>query len=69
MCIENNAYPSPLGFNGFPKSVCTSVNNVACHGIPDSRPLKNGDMVNIDVSVSCLKRLGEIVDEIELKTL
>ncbi|KAL0267715.1 UNVERIFIED_CONTAM: hypothetical protein PYX00_009906 [Menopon gallinae] len=51
MCIENNAYPSPLGFNGFPKSVCTSVNNVACHGIPDNRPLKNGDIINIDVSV------------------
>ncbi|KAH3781816.1 methionine aminopeptidase 1D, mitochondrial-like [Dreissena polymorpha] len=50
-CIKNNAYPSPLTYKGFPKSVCTSVNNVACHGIPDDRPLENGDIVNVDVSV------------------
>ncbi|XP_048455344.1 methionine aminopeptidase 1D, mitochondrial isoform X4 [Rhincodon typus] len=49
--IRNNAYPSPLGYGGFPKSVCTSVNNVVCHGIPDSRPLQNGDIINIDVTV------------------
>lgn len=49
--IRNNAYPSPLGYGGFPKSVCTSVNNVVCHGIPDSRPLHNGDIINIDVTV------------------
>lgn len=49
--IKNNAYPSPLGYGGFPKSVCTSVNNVVCHGIPDSRKLQNGDIVNIDVTV------------------
>ncbi|XP_067140595.1 methionine aminopeptidase 1D, mitochondrial [Centruroides vittatus] len=51
MCIRNKAYPSPLNYMGFPKSVCTSVNNVACHGIPDSRPLKDGDIVSVDVSV------------------
>lgn len=50
-CILNNAYPSPLMYRGFPKSVCTSVNNVHCHGIPDDRPLENGDIVNVDVSV------------------
>eukprot|EP00794_Sanderia_malayensis_P003330 gene3330-3819_t len=44
------SYPSPLNYRGFPKSVCTSVNNVACHGIPDDRPLKDGDMISIDVS-------------------
>lgn len=51
LCIENNAYPSPLNYRWFPKSVCTSVNNVACHGIPDDRPLRDGDIISIDVSV------------------
>lgn len=50
--IKNNAYPSPLRYGGFPKSVCTSVNNVACHGIPDDRPLMDGDIINIDITVS-----------------
>jgi hypothetical protein len=50
-CIANNAYPSPLMYKGYPKSVCTSVNNVHCHGIPDDRPLEDGDIVNVDVSV------------------
>uniref|UniRef100_A0ABM5ESJ7 Methionine aminopeptidase n=2 Tax=Pogona vitticeps TaxID=103695 RepID=A0ABM5ESJ7_9SAUR len=49
--IRQNAYPSPLGYGSFPKSVCTSVNNVMCHGIPDSRPLQDGDIINIDVTV------------------
>ncbi|XP_064018858.1 methionine aminopeptidase 1D, mitochondrial isoform X2 [Pogoniulus pusillus] len=49
--IRQNAYPSPLGYGGFPKSVCTSVNNVVCHGIPDGRPLQDGDIINIDVTV------------------
>ncbi|KAK3930509.1 Methionine aminopeptidase 1D, mitochondrial [Frankliniella fusca] len=49
--IEANAYPSPLNYKGFPKSVCTSVNNVVCHGIPDDRPLEDGDIINIDVTV------------------
>lgn len=51
MIIENGAYPSPLGYGGFPKSVCTSVNECICHGIPDSRELENGDIINIDVTV------------------
>ena len=51
-CIANNAYPSPLLYKGFPKSVCTSVNNVCCHGIPDLRPLEDGDIMNIDITVS-----------------
>jgi methionyl aminopeptidase len=50
LCIERNAYPSPLNYNGFRKSVCTSVNEVICHGIPDSRPLEDGDIINIDVT-------------------
>ncbi|KAJ8979106.1 hypothetical protein NQ317_014118 [Molorchus minor] len=50
MCIENGAYPSPLNYKNFPKSVCTSVNNIACHGIPDDRPLADGDIINVDVT-------------------
>jgi methionyl aminopeptidase len=48
--IERGAYPSPLNYHGYPKSVCTSVNEVICHGIPDSRPLEDGDIINIDVT-------------------
>ncbi|MEO7448005.1 MAG: type I methionyl aminopeptidase [Humibacillus sp.] len=48
--LDHGAYPSPLGYKGFPKSVCTSVNEVICHGIPDGRPLEDGDIVNIDVT-------------------
>jgi len=49
--IKRNAYPSPLNYHFFPKSCCTSVNEVICHGIPDTRPLEEGDIVNIDISV------------------
>lgn len=49
--IQAGAYPSPLGYYGFPKSICTSVNEVVVHGIPDSRKLQEGDIVKIDVSV------------------
>jgi len=45
------AIPAPLNYQGFPKSICTSVNNVVCHGIPTDKPLKNGDIINIDVTV------------------
>ncbi|CAK8539747.1 unnamed protein product [Lathyrus sativus] len=51
MIVDNGAYPSPLGYGGFPKSVCTSVNECICHGIPDSRSLEDGDIINIDVTV------------------
>ena len=47
---DNNAYPSTLGYRSFPKSLCTSVNEVICHGIPDSRPIEDGDIVNIDIT-------------------
>ncbi|RMZ89091.1 hypothetical protein DV736_g3681, partial [Chaetothyriales sp. CBS 134916] len=50
-CIERKSYPSPLNYNHFPKSVCTSVNEVICHGIPDQRKLQDGDILNIDVSL------------------
>ena len=49
--IDLGAYPSPLNYHGYPKSICTSVNEVICHGIPDSRPLDEGDIVNLDVTV------------------
>ncbi len=50
-CVAAGGYPSPLNYGGFPKSVCTSVNEVICHGIPDSRPLVDGDIVNLDVTL------------------
>ncbi|HOP22274.1 MAG TPA: type I methionyl aminopeptidase [Gammaproteobacteria bacterium] len=46
-----DAIPAPLNYNGFPKSICTSINQVICHGIPADKKLKNGDIVNIDVTV------------------
>jgi methionyl aminopeptidase len=48
--IKHGAYPSPLNYNGFPKSVCTSVNEVVCHGIPGKRVLNDGDIINVDVT-------------------
>lgn len=48
--VSHNAYPSTLRYMGFPKSCCTSINEVICHGIPDSRPLEDGDILNIDVT-------------------
>ena len=48
---ELDAIPAPLNYRGFPKSICTSVNHVVCHGIPGDRKLKNGDVINIDITV------------------
>ena len=48
---EQQAIPAPLNYKGFPKSICTSVNHVVCHGIPGDKKLKNGDIINIDVTV------------------
>lgn len=48
--VTNGAYPSTLGYRGFPKSCCTSVNEIICHGIPDDLEIKEGDIVNIDVT-------------------
>jgi methionyl aminopeptidase len=48
--IRRDAYPAPLNYHGFPKSVCTSVNEVVCHGIPGPRMLKDGDIINVDVT-------------------
>ena len=50
--IKNNAIPAPLNYKGFPKSICTSVNHVVCHGIPsENKILNNGDIINVDVTV------------------
>ncbi|KAH9833835.1 methionine aminopeptidase [Rhodofomes roseus] len=49
--LSHSAYPSPLLYRGFPRSCCTSINNVVTHGIPDQRPLQDGDIVNIDITV------------------
>ena len=48
--IEHGTVPGPLGYRGFPKSICTSINHVVCHGIPGDRALKDGDTINIDVT-------------------
>lgn len=49
--LAHGAIPAPLGYKGYPKSICTSINHVVCHGIPDDRPLLDGDILNIDVTV------------------
>jgi methionyl aminopeptidase len=51
LIIAAGAYPSPLNYYGFPKSYCSSVNEIICHGIPDMRPLQDGDILNCDISV------------------
>ena len=48
--VDHGAIPAPLGYRGFPKSVCTSINHVVCHGIPGDKKLRNGDCINIDVT-------------------
>lgn len=48
---HQKAIPAPLNYRGFPKSICTSVNHVICHGIPNEKPLKDGDIINVDVTV------------------
>jgi methionyl aminopeptidase len=49
--MDHGAIPAPLNYRGFPRSICTSVNHVVCHGIPSSKPLREGDIVNIDVTL------------------
>jgi len=51
LTIDMGGYPSPLNYHGYLKSVCTSVNEVICHGIPDSRVLEDGDIINLDVTI------------------
>jgi methionyl aminopeptidase len=53
--VEKQCHPAPLGYHGYPKSICTSVNHVICHGIPSDKKLKNGDIVGIDISLKTEK--------------
>lgn len=57
--IQHGATPASLGYNGFPKSVCTSVNHVICHGIPSDKILEEGDIVNVDVATSLDGWIGD----------
>jgi len=72
MTIDAGAIPATLNYNGFPKSVCTSINNVVCHGIPDNTVLKSGDIINVDITtnlngyysdMSRMYMIGEVSDE------
>jgi len=67
--IKRGAYPSPLNYRMFPKSVCTSVNEVICHGIPDERPLEDGDIVNIDVTIYYKGFHGDVNETIPVGTI
>lgn len=58
--VSNGGYPSPLKYYGFPRACCTSVNEVVCHGIPDSRPLRDGDIVNVDITVYYQRMHGDL---------
>jgi methionyl aminopeptidase len=51
MIVSHGAIPAPLNYRGYPRSICTSINHVVCHGIPDEKALRDGDMLNIDVTV------------------
>ncbi|WP_151526608.1 type I methionyl aminopeptidase [Serinicoccus kebangsaanensis] len=73
--LDHGAYPSTLGYRGFPKSLCTSVNEVICHGIPDDRELREGDICNIDITAylggvhgdnNATFLVGEVVEETRL---
>lgn len=75
--VSHGAVPAPLNYNGFPKSICTSVNSCVCHGVPDKTILKEGDIVNVDVT--CIREgfygdtsktfyVGEVSSEAEALT-
>jgi len=58
--ISQNCIPAPLNYHGFPKSICTSINSVVCHGIPNKNEiLKNGDIINLDITVICEGYFGD----------
>jgi methionyl aminopeptidase len=60
--VKHGAYPSPLNYKGFPKSICTSVNEVICHGIPGKRELKAGDIINLDITTTLDGYFGDCSD-------
>ncbi len=72
--LSHGARPAPLNYHGFPKSICTSVNECICHGVPDEKPLVEGDVVNIDVTcelngyygdTSSMFYVGEVTDDVK----
>lgn len=72
--VQNGGIPAPLNYKGYPKSVCTSINNVICHGIPDETLLKKGDIINVDVTTildgyysdsSRMYKIGDVSEEAE----
>ena len=65
--LDHGAYPSTLGYRGFPKSCCTSVNEVICHGIPDAGPLEDGDLVKIDVTAYIGRRARRQLRDVLLR--
>lgn len=74
LTVKNGGIPAPLNYNGFPKSVCTSINDVICHGIPDESVLNEGDILNIDITTilegyyadsSKMFKIGKISDKAE----
>lgn len=67
--LRRGAYPSPLNYELFPKSVCTSVNEVVCHGIPDARPLADGDIVNLDVTCYYRGYHGDVNETVPVGTI
>ena len=67
--IDHGAYPSTLGYRGYPKSICTSVNEVICHGIPDDTVLEDGDIVNIDITAYLDGFHGDLNHTIEVGTV
>lgn len=75
--LTNDAKPAPLGYHGYPKSICTSVNHCICHGVPDSTVLKDGDIINVDVTAlkfgfhgdcSATYFVGEVSEKAKLVT-
>jgi len=73
--VSHGAYPSTLGYRGYPKSCCTSVNEVICHGIPDDTVLREGDLVNVDITayldgmhgdLNRSFRVGQVSEEVDL---
>ncbi len=67
--IDLGGYPSTLNYHGYPKSLCTSVNEVICHGIPDSRALQDGDIVNLDVTIYLDGMHGDLSETVGVGTI
>jgi methionyl aminopeptidase len=67
--VERGAYPSPLGYQGYPRSICTSVNEVVCHGIPGDEELRDGDLVKVDVTAFAHGMHGDLCQTFAVGTV